>query len=156
MRRLTVGRRYGTNFVAGVVHGDEVRRRFRIAFELLTKRQDVRVDCSRGRIESVSPHVAEQLIARDDALQVLRNGFQQFEFLRRQRHGPILAHHLHAVRSRPRRHQNRAVRRRDCSGASGRPRRTRDEFARTERFGDVVIGAEFGAAARDLPRRPNR
>src|SRR3954466_7165959 len=92
MRRAVASRH---ELVAGVMDGHEVDRAGRVHLELLPQRQDVRVDRACRGIRVVAPDVAEQLVARQHALRMLREILEQLELLRCERDRTLAAPYLH-------------------------------------------------------------
>src|SRR5262249_2979953 len=70
--------------VPETVDGEDVLRRFGIRLDLLSQSSDVDVDCPRQRHVVVSPHLGEQLVARQRRAAVLDEMSQQLELARRQ------------------------------------------------------------------------
>src|SRR2546427_7496341 len=73
-----------SEFVADASHGDDVRRRGGIIFNLLPQPADVHVDGARAAVVVVSPDMLEEEVAGKHPVGVADPEPQQLEFLFRQ------------------------------------------------------------------------
>src|SRR5208282_2247721 len=123
-----------------------VGRVLRVTLYLLTQPADIHVNTARGDKSLGPPHGVQQLIARKHAIRPRRQKVEQAELERAHGHGFATARD--AIRGRiDSQHANleKFFRRRARLRAAQQRLDARHEFARTERFRDVIIRAQLEA-----------
>src|SRR5438874_1988793 len=140
--------------------------------ELFAQPADMRIQRSRGCLAVISPDFVHQYFAREHVSAPAHELLKKLEFFRRQGNRATAGKHLPALRKE----LDLADAEHVCAILTDAPEdrfHTQNEFARTERLHDVIVGAEleshdtvalFGASrehddrnaarARALPKRP--
>ncbi len=132
---------------------------FGVFFEFLAQFPDVIIDGAGGGVAIVSPDFVEQLVAGKDALRILEEEFEDFEFVCCEGHGSPGASGLEAGKI------HGDITEGEAFGGGGRSGGAADhgahssqQLAGAERFGDVIIRtqleekdllADFGGGAED-------
>src|SRR5205807_4557902 len=89
-------RRTAVKQVAGPAHGLQMRRVFRVSFDLLPQSADINVHAARRHKAIAAPHGVESLVAREDLVGPRSEVIQQAELKRTE--GDRLARSRHLVR----------------------------------------------------------
>jgi hypothetical protein len=116
----------------------------RIDFNFLTKPADVDIHASRGYESLRPPHAVKQLVPREDTIGPYRQKVEEPEL--ESAHWNGLASARNAVRGRINAESTNFKSFLGRGSRLGSPQErfyASDEFTRTERFGDVIVGAKF-------------
>src|SRR5580704_846558 len=143
MRFFTLSSLRGLEAVAGAAHGLEIAGIFRVGLDLLADAADVNVDRARGDVGGVAPDGVEKVIAGKHASLVAREIIEQAELgggggygvaAHGESHGRGIDFDVADLHGTGRKRALEAAQHGFHAG---------HEFARAERFRDVVVGAEF-------------
>src|SRR3954469_21475733 len=129
--------------VSHSVYRAEMYRARWVFLQFLAEFQDVIVDRAGGRIVLISPDLVKQFIAADDSVGILNQELERFEFLSRQHHRCAIPLDLHLFEVRGDVIEADDLSLRDTRRVAQGGANPSQQFARTERFGHVVVRTKF-------------
>jgi hypothetical protein len=131
--------------ISGAAHGFQIARIFRVGLDFFADAADVNIDRTRRHVSGVAPDGVEQVVAAEDASLVAREVIEQAKFGGRGRDQAAAHHERHGRGIDFNVADFHGTRRQRPLEAAQHGLDAGNQFARAERLGDVVVGAEFEA-----------
>src|SRR5579862_1724854 len=129
--------------ISHAVYGAEMYGAGRIFLQFLAKLENVVVDRASGGIVLVAPNFVEQFVAANDPIRILHEELEGLEFLGGQNYDLAIAFDFHFLEVGGNAIEADELQVGNACGVAKSGSNARQQFARTERFGHVIVGAQL-------------